>query len=277
MPVVGLLGLLALALVLSLATTPFAPVTRARLHRFALRQSLPITVENGAIVLRYLATTRRWRGGGLILAVVASVIWSTATGAHFTIAGTALFAGWFVGAIVAEWRVGLAVERSGTVRVALLQPRRLTDYLFWRITVILVGVSAGVFATEIVAIAVSAHDRLELVGVAVLSVAVAVVIVRVAGHVLTRPQPLQEAGVVQADDALRSRSLHVLAGSGIAISGYLLSITVAIASRDSAAWGTGALSAGTAIGILVLPILGVLVATARSGSRRRTAVAGVLA
>lgn len=43
-----------------------APVPRERVARFARRQGLAITPDNGAAVIRYLATTRRWRAGCLV-------------------------------------------------------------------------------------------------------------------------------------------------------------------------------------------------------------------
>lgn len=258
-----------LAVVVGMSTTrPFQPVKRARLYRFARRQSLPITVENGALVLRYLATTRRWRGGGMLVSVVASAMWSSLAGAGFTLQGAALFAGWFVGAVIAEWRVGLAVDAAAGARAALLVPRRLANYLPWPILAILAAAATAVFGIELAALTSSRHDRLDLGAVTLASIAVAAVIGGVARHVLRRAQPLDEPGVLDADDALRSRSLRVLAGSGIALAGYALSITVTVAVRHSTSWGTGAVSVGTALGNLLLPIVGVLVATAPSRTRR---------
>ena len=53
----------------------FGPVERKRLVRFAERQQLAITVDNGNHVIRYLATTRRWRVSGLCASIVLSVAW----------------------------------------------------------------------------------------------------------------------------------------------------------------------------------------------------------
>jgi hypothetical protein len=261
----GLVGLVAVAVLL---TIPFRDVTRIRVERFALRQSLSITADNGPMVLRYLATTRRWRGWGLLVSILASLLWSGITGSGVRLTVTALFAGWFVGAIAAEWRVGVDARRADGPRAAAsLTPRRLSSYLsVYLRSLLIVSVAAVLIAEVAVEVATTGRRLLLLVppaGTAVLLVVTTVV----ARRVLARPQRLRDPGLVAADDALRSRSLRVLTGSAIAASGYLASASVLIASHDASTSSQGLFRLGEIFGGLVLPIVGVLVAMAPSGAR----------
>jgi hypothetical protein len=167
------------------------PVARVRVERFARRQRLTVTPENGNQVIRYLATTRRWRAAGLTAGLV---LWigldvPTMVRIDFVI----LFAGWFAGALVAEARV--AHLGVGPRRAASLQRRLPSSYLP-RLDWALVPAAAGV------AVAVGA-------GTAVLAAVGA-----------ARPSWTAWLWLVVALGvavAVRSRSLHVLAGGGAAL------------------------------------------------------------
>ena len=87
-------------------------------NRFARRQRLHVTVQNGGHVIRALAVTFRWRRVGIVLGFLASVAASIPNG-RLTISFVALFLGWFAGAVVAEWRVS-ALPVEGTRRAASL-------------------------------------------------------------------------------------------------------------------------------------------------------------
>src|SRR5436190_15376687 len=69
-PLLVLLILASLCVLLAV-NSAYGPVARHRVALFARRQRLIITVANGEQVIRYLATTRRWRaagiGGGLVI------------------------------------------------------------------------------------------------------------------------------------------------------------------------------------------------------------------
>lgn len=253
---------LLVVLVVLVVGRPFRDVTRARLERFALRQALLITAGNGPRVIAYLATTRRWRGGLLLLSLVLAEIVAAAqhSGAS-QLNGLAGFIGWFVGAVVAEWRVG-GRGRDGVRRAASLVPRRLGDYLPRWLAGLVVGAFVAVLAFDGWVLVSTDGNRWEPSGLLLLTLATAAVIAAVARHVLTRPQALASDDVVAADDALRSRSLHVLLGSGLALAGYLLSLGGGIAARDTTWAGEQWPSVLTALGILLLPVLGVVSATA---------------
>ncbi|MEO9138439.1 MAG: hypothetical protein ABI345_05170 [Jatrophihabitans sp.] len=244
-----------LAAVLMLATTPFHDVTRERLERFAARQCLRITPDNGPIVIRYLATTRRWRGGGLLVTIGAGVTESIVAHGELRIGAVTLFIGWFVGAVIAEWRVSV-VSTHGHRRTASLLPRRARDYVAVRVRWA-VGVSVVVLLVgQVVAlVAMPSYRVAVLLGAGVVAVGI---IGAVARHVLLRAQPPAEHDVLVADESIRSRSLHVLAGSALAITGYLGATTITTVLTDDA---SRVLSLVPGLG---LPLLGILVARSTS-------------
>lgn len=267
-------GIVALAVIVvlgaDLVRTPYQAVSRSRLEKFARRQMLTITSGNGNLVIRYLATTRRWRGSGLLLGLVVMFVLSWWSDGRTQINTLGMFAGWFVGAVIAEWRLGWR-GRDGDIRTASLLPRRAADYLPSFALIVAGTAFVAVLGVELSA-ATMADRRsyaLQLCALIVVTVLVGAAIVLVARHVLHRPQRVAEADVLAADDALRSRSLHVLAGSGLAIAGYLLSLAMDVASRSHSFWSAGWASFGTAVGIMLLPLLGLLTATATFVPRRR--------
>ncbi|HEV2888082.1 MAG TPA: hypothetical protein VGX49_14315 [Jatrophihabitans sp.] len=67
----------------------------------------------------------------------------------------------------------------------------------------------------------SKSGQLEPAGWLALTLAAAAVTVAVGRHILGRSQPIAAEDVLAADEAIRSRSLHVLAGAALAIIGYL--------------------------------------------------------
>src|SRR5262245_51696373 len=119
----ALVGLLSVPLWVA-SSVAQAPVAPRRLAGFAHRQRLVITPGNGNHVIAYLAATRRWRAFGLAGGIVASLLSSLPA---LTVSSLPLFAGWFVGALLAEFRV--LTPRSGPRRAALVSPRRMASYL----------------------------------------------------------------------------------------------------------------------------------------------------
>lgn len=200
-----------------------APVSRARVARFARRQQLDITPGNGNEVIAYLATTRRWRVAGLLTAYglgLAWLVWQVWQGGDGgTLSLLQLLAGWFIGAVVAEAR--LARPPRGPARAASLQPRDRKAYLSLPArmclpTALLISLAIGGL-TLLSAIIGRTPDRTTAVGAAAAAVAIYALVWTVGRHVLTRPQTVLPPDRRAADDALRSRSLHVLAGAGAAL------------------------------------------------------------
>jgi hypothetical protein len=238
-----------------------ARVSRSRVERFASRQALPITIDNGNLVIRYLATTRRWRAGGLITATVIFTVWSAHHG-RFSINTFELFGGWFIGAVIAEWRVAAAA--TGSRRSAQLVPRRTRDYLRppARVlpTVAFVICAAVAVADAGGALAGRHAVWRHLVPWVVVTAAGLALVYVVQRHVLRRPQPVVSRDVLAADVAIRARSLQVLAGSAVAAAGIpaaALIHTLHIAYPSLGTDGTNALSSLTfLIAVVVGWVLG---------------------
>lgn len=210
------------------------PVDRKRLERFASRHDLTITARNGNQVIRYLATTRRWRFFGLACGLVVSVVWSLP---NITVNSLYLFAGWFAGALFAELRV--ASLPRGTKKVALIAPRRIAQYL---------PTAARLLtpAAAVLCLVVGAFTR-DLLWTGA-GIVVGVVVWLIQRHVLRRAQPGAGLEEIAADDAIRSRSMHVLTGGGTALILYCV---------------LGQLSEHpmVVIGVVSVPVLGYVVST----------------
>jgi hypothetical protein len=234
-------------------------VSRSRLRAFARRHRLTITVDNGNRVIRYLATTRRWRTTGLVAGLLGSVGWAWWQGGlQFTF--LPLFAGWFVGALVAEVR--LARTSFGTRRAASLESRSPSLYLprtaWWLGPALAVASVAGA-GYAWARTGVWEPTVWLLAGAAVV---IAVVVNRVQARVVGRPQPAEAADVVAADDAIRSRSLHVLTGGGVTLVVYcVLGQLAAVAHLFGEAGST--MQGVVVVGSLIFPIMGWAMATAK--------------
>lgn len=255
-----------------------APVSRARVVRFAYRQQLEITPDNGNQVIEYLATTRRWRVAGLLTAYGLGTAWlawqiGNGEGGNFTL--LQFLAGWFAGAVVAEAR--LARRPDGPRRSALLQPRDPAAYLSrparWCLPAALVISLALGALTLVVAATDREWDRVAAVGAVAAAVAVYVVVWAVRRHVLGRPQTMLSPDQRAADDAIRSRSLHVLAGAGSTL--ILYAVSHQLYALQTAWPGAEAELEGAAV-LLTLgaPLLGWLIATTRWSVYRPASVPG---
>lgn len=243
---------------LLLCSLPFQAVSRARVAKLARRQSLPITMANGPIVIGYLATTRRWRGTGMLLSVAGGLVHARLTDSGSDVRVAALFAGWFVGAVIAEWRVSVHTSGVGRRRASLV-PRRLSDYLPGHVRFSVLTAFALLLAVELVGLLSNSGWQPELTGWLVLTLVTAAVIVAVGRHILSRPQPVAAADVLAADEAIRSRSLHVLAGAALATAGYLGGAVLGLDVDDLrllTPW-SGAVAT-------LLPLLGLVLACATS-------------
>jgi hypothetical protein len=250
------------------AVSAAGPVARHRVALFARRQRLTITVANGEQVIRYLATTRRWRAAGIGAGLVVS-FWRSIPDGSLNFNFPLMFAGWFLGALVAEARV--AHLNHGRRRVASLQPRRPQFYLSrtaWLLVPIAAGVAVGTGAlTAALAVTGAAHPDWTAVSWLVVALAVAMAVRTVQRSVVDRAQPLAEPDVLAADDAIRSRSLHVLAGGGAAL--ILLCVTAQVSSIHPTALDAGnAIQAWLLVAGVLIAALGWNVATVAWPSRR---------
>ena len=214
---IAVLGLSVAVLLLMTANAAVGAVPRRRVEEFARLHSLRVTAGNGNQIIAYRATTRRWRAVGFTVGVLATFAATGTYGLEFQWA----LAGWFAGAAVAELRVS-HLDR-GPRTSASLASRRAADYLPWAgrwavpaAMVLCVLTAAFCFARR------GSHPEGDIRAMMTWTVAglgVGAVALAAQRHVLRRPQPLAEPDRMAADDAIRSRSLHVLAAAGMVLVG----------------------------------------------------------
>lgn len=248
-----------------LASSAQAPVERSRVERFALRQRLVVTPRNGGQVIRYLATTRRWRAAGLAVAYVAALAEAAMSGKlELTLFRTVC--GWFVGAVIAEWRIGAAP--AGQRRVASLTPRRRADYAGPAVRALPALILVVAIASGAADLAIGASPARSLSWTA-LALLVAAAIGLTERRLLVRAQPPgQPPDLAAADEAIRSRSLRVLSGGAVALGGICASaLTVTLATGCPAGTEHTVHAVGSLCGV-VAPIGGWLIATSAKGVRR---------
>ncbi|MGA8980091.1 MAG: hypothetical protein WB473_13370 [Pedococcus sp.] len=267
--VAAALGAVVLVLVARNAT---GPVSLARTRRFARRQELLVTTTNGPLVVRALAVTHRWRVMGLSTGVFLGLLWALRD-AQLTINLAAAFLGWFVGAVIAEWRLAGLPTQEGR-RTASLARRTVWGYLRGDSAALLVATClalAGLF----VAVAMRSHTE-----GAVLTEAVGWLLVAALGlgavwatllRVVSRPQPRSTPELLAADDALRARSANVLAGSAIVAAGYPASSLLALMGATAAADIRQDWAAAGLVSLFVTVLVGWLVAVRPSPVRTRPA------
>lgn len=218
-PLFAILGLTVAVMVLLTLNAMVGAVPRRRVEEFARLHSLRVTPGNGNQIIAYRATTRRWRAAGFTLGVLATYVISwrgSFIGLEWALAG------WFAGAAVAELRVAHLDRGPGTASASLAS-RRAGDYLprvgRWAVPgsmalCVLTGVYG--FAQQ------DSHpegDRSALILCTAIGLGVGAIALAAQRHVLRRPQPLAEPDRMAADDAIRSRSLHVLAAAGMVLVG----------------------------------------------------------
>lgn len=264
-----MLGLSVAVLLLMTANAAVGAVPRRRVEEFARLHSLRVTAGNGNQIIAYRATTRRWRAAGFAAGVLATFV---ATG-NFGLGFEWVLAGWFAGAAVAELRV--AHLDRGPRASASLSSRRAADYLPWAgrwavpaAMVLCVLSAVYCFASR------GSHPEADIKAMmfwTVFGLGVGVVALAAQRHVLRRPQPLAEPDRLAADDAIRSRSLHVLAAAGMVLVGSCVGTQLAAADVMRHNNATGAFDALFAIGF---PILGRILAYWPSAPRRSGSGAG---
>ncbi|NUR60495.1 MAG: hypothetical protein HOV87_17810 [Catenulispora sp.] len=251
-------AVLAIGLLLAItARAVIGVVPRRRVEEFARLHRLPVTVANGNQIIVYRATTRRWRAVGFAAGVL---IPAAVTGSALLSFPWAL-AGWFAGAAVAELRVAHLDRDPGLRASASLTPRRTAEYLpragRWAVP----GAMACCVATAVLCAAChGAHPAGDLGDVGLwtaLGLGAGAVALAAQRHILRRPQPVASPDRLAADDAIRSRSMHVLAASGMVLAGLCVSAQLgaaAILPPDHTATAVHAL-----LGVVV-PFLGRLLA-----------------
>jgi hypothetical protein len=258
---------LAVAAVVATLTTLLLWAARppgdAGVLEWAARYDLALRLEDREPVRRQLRRGRLLRTGGF---VVPFAIW-VGTGIYWTavverpmprfplgwIANPAAWAtGYLVGAVVAE--LTRPSGRRQPVRGAALVPRRLADYVpAW------MPWTARGLAAAIVVLAQFNHAddaggsdpwplRPSFIA-AFAAVAVTVLIEVALRVVVRRPQPVASTAELSVDDALRSSSVHRIAGAGMAALMFLLANQLGVLPRHW--WAVGALLALVCYGLAI--------------------------
>jgi len=260
-------GLIAAFLILTWIWWSLRPVTRGQVEKFVRESNLHLTVDSGTRVVDAIARTRLWRVIGVLMAFVSIVAFGIVQAVvheALTISMIMvlfLLIGDYVGSVVAEFRTARSGASLGP-RTASLVRRSPGNYIgdWARRWPLILGV-VGAVASSVALIAGNRDLWVSAAGFG--SALVAATTALVTRYVLERPQRAESADLQAADDAIRSRSLHALAGVGVgiqiwttslAIGGMLLTLTANDSSINGATEGLVAL-----IFALAIPITGTFI------------------
>jgi hypothetical protein len=223
-------------------------ITEQAVERWAQSAGLPLTDDNRRVVRRYLTWSRRARrAGGLAGFVLSNLYLGIADHAFAGFPFPFILGGYLLGAVVAEVVVNRPRGRSGA---ALLVARRLDDYLPGHVLALQRGLPLAAAVLLPGAFALSPFPDLvpspnvephTLAGFAVpaaVAVATAVVIEALQRLIVARRQPIASHNDLAVDDAIRSSSLHVLAGAALAMLLFTVAVEVAslAAFAEASAW-----------------------------------------
>jgi hypothetical protein len=203
------------------------PPTSRSVARWSQRHGLTATDPSMLLIARYLRYTRgvRFIGSGLGWLFSPVVLALTHQGIPlFGVSILVAITGYIVGGVVAETAFGRPFASRSDLRSASLSPRLLPDYVssisVWSLRV-LIATTIGL-ALAFVAMPkrppTPGDPSLALVaGTAVLLSIFAFAIERILWLIVERPQPVTNADLVAADDAIRASSIHAISGAGIAM------------------------------------------------------------
>jgi hypothetical protein len=230
----------------------------AELGRWTDATGVGLTPESSLVVQRYLFLSRRCRRVGALVGFLSPWLYSSISGRSIDEGGWALslmLVGYLLGALAAEVVVHRAQEPGTT---AVMQPRRLVDYLPVRLLTLqrALGVLAPAMILPYAFVQPGADIDLPGVGTIALfglgGAAIAVIAEVIERRIVARRQSLADIHDVEVDDALRSTSIHVVAGAGLALliqfAGPLVAITLAAAIPGEA----GGIVAGVMLVLLML-------------------------
>ncbi|MFC4334942.1 hypothetical protein [Salininema proteolyticum] len=185
------------------------PVERRRVEKFAERQDLVITPENGGLVIGYLARIRRWRAIGLAVGV-----WAAITGGFLSTDGyeapvvVGAFAGWLCGAVGAE--LVASHSPAGARRRAELDRRGITDYIPAHHIAYTGIVGCFAVATYFLSTTWTLGSGLPFAEGFLLPVLGLVLWATALHRILRRPSLAETSDQVAADHAVRGYSLKVI-------------------------------------------------------------------
>jgi len=193
--------------------------------RWAARYGLALTAANRSLVAHYRRRTRSLQLVGAGLGWLAIALFVALTGLNIPVFGVSLLvtiAGYLLGAVIAETTFLRPFGPRTGIRSASLVPRALLDYVplltVWALrTLPLVIIGLAVVYVVMPKLQLNAGDpNLALViGLTAVLVIFALSVEQVLRMIVGRPQPVVDAGLVAADDAIRASSIHALSGAGI--------------------------------------------------------------
>lgn len=257
---------------LAAITSSFAlgtpPLRHRHLSSFARRQHWVPTDDGIGLVATALALVRRWRRVGLMAGLIAGIVLSVREG-RLTIDFLAMFLGWFAGAIVAEWRISRLVRPTGP-RMSDLQRRGVATYLtpLVRGWVLVVALALAGSAAVALVMAIRQGELSSWLRWAVVLSLGAGVLWLTMRRIMDRPHGFVDAGLRDADDAVRCQSMTVLAGCTIAAAGALIGEFVTLCLTPTFVASEPDLAALLSIGpLLVGIVLGWWVATSSRSPR----------
>ena len=242
----------------------FRPPDQRFLDRWTRVYGIELSEANRPMIVTYLRRTKRIRTVGALAGLVTSVlvVFLTNGAQSNSFFGNGLFlavVGYLVGTVVAESVVPRPPR--GHIRTASLVPRTLQDYLPGYAVRVLRAVPIVSAALIPIFLFVQGRTRtpnsnIGELGFAVTSVVVLLMAVGIKAmqrNIVHRPQPALPPDLLHADDAIRSASVHALAGGGVALS--LLWLTYQLG-----AIGSGIESALLSWVIAVLAIMSIALA-----------------
>jgi hypothetical protein len=216
-------------------------------ERWAQSAGLPLTDDNRRVVRRYLTWNRRARrAGGLAGFILSNLYLGIADHAFAGFPFPFIIGGYLLGAVVAEVVVNRPRRPGGA---ALLVARRLDDYLPGHVLALQRGLPVvavllpGAFALSpfpglVPSPNVDPHTLAGFAVPAAFAVGTAIVIEALQRLIVARRQPITSADDLAVDDAIRSSSLHVLAGAGLAMLLFTVAVEVGVlaAFAEASAW-----------------------------------------
>jgi hypothetical protein len=221
-------------------------VDESYVDRWVASANVQLSGQSRETVRRYLTWSRRLRTVGALIGFLVPFAYVRLTGGRDN--GWELplmLVGYLLGAAIAEVVFNRPRRQAGS---ALLVPRRLDDYLPAYVIILQRGLAIACVAAALV-YATFPHDlalgtlpdplrsfrsvgwlasSLGLVAFGVLGVLLAGGIEWLQRMIIGRPQPAVGANELEVDDAMRSSSLHVLAGAGIGLLLNVLAVEVSV-------------------------------------------------
>jgi hypothetical protein len=230
-----------------------------RVRDWAASAGVDLDDTTQPIVRRSLLWSRRARTLGGLAGFLGPVLYEALRGRTAENTGgwsiSLMLVGYLLGALLAEVIVNRPSEGDGA---ALLVPRRLEDYLPSYVRIMqrslgllsLLGAATYAIvyaATDGGAFATSAPSPLEVAAYGIGGACIAAITEAVQRSLVHRRQAFSDPARVAVDDAMRSSSLHLLSGAGIAllciVAGSEIGLNVAM---------TGQVGGIVSLGILLL-------------------------